>query len=89
MGGITQFSSPCTLGNRNAPRHEQPHTRQQQDGKAAVHAPQHHVDNHHWDKQLTNENKVTWYEYLLQEAVLFHGRAAIVAAVLMQDIEEK
>ena len=41
------------------------------------------------DKQLTNENKVTWYEYLLQEAVLFHGRAAIVAAVLMQDIEEK
>ena len=41
------------------------------------------------DKQLTNEHKVTWDEYHLQEAVIFHGRAAIVAAVMLQYIEEK
>ena len=34
------------------------------------------------DKQLTNEHKVTWDKYHLQEAVIFHGRAAIVAAVM-------
>ena len=41
------------------------------------------------DKQLTNEHKVTWEEYHLQEAVIFHGRAAINAAVMLQYIEEK
>ena len=35
-------------------------------------------------KQLTNKHKVTWDEYHLQEAVNFHGRAAIVAAVMPQ-----
>ena len=39
------------------------------------------------DKQLTNEHKVMWDEYHLQEAVIFHGRAAIVAAVMPQYIE--
>ena len=34
------------------------------------------------DKKLTNEHKLTWDEYHLQEAVIFHGRAAIVAAVM-------
>ena len=34
------------------------------------------------DKQLTNAHKVTWDKYHLQEAVIFHGRAAIVAAVM-------
>ena len=38
------------------------------------------------DKQLTNEHKVTWDKYHLQEAVIFHGRAAIVAAVMLQYI---
>ena len=38
-------------------------------------------------KQLTNEHKVTWDEYHLQEAVIFHGRAAIAAAVMPQYIE--
>ena len=32
------------------------------------------------DKQLTNKHKVTWDKYHIQEAVIFHGRAAIVAA---------
>ena len=41
------------------------------------------------EKQLTNKHKVTWYEYHLQEAVIFHGRAAIVAVVMLQYIEEK
>ena len=41
------------------------------------------------DKQLTHEHKVTWYEYQLQEAVIFHGIAAIVSAVTPQYIEEK
>ena len=41
------------------------------------------------DKQLTNEHKVTWDEYHLQESLIFHGRAAIVAAVMPQYIEEK
>ena len=41
------------------------------------------------DKQLTNEHKVTWDKYHLQEAAIFHGRAAIVAAVMTQYIEEK
>ena len=41
------------------------------------------------DKQLTNKHKVTWDKYHLQEAVIFHGRAAIVAAVMPQYIEEK
>ena len=41
------------------------------------------------DKQFTNDNKVTWDKYYLQEAVIFHGRAAIVAAVMLQYIEEK
>ena len=41
------------------------------------------------EKQLTNEYKVTWDEYHLQEAVIFHGRAAIVAAVMPQYMEEK
>ena len=41
------------------------------------------------DKQLTNEHKVTWDEYHIQEAVIFHGRSAIVAAVMPQYIEEK
>ena len=36
------------------------------------------------EKQLTNKHKVTWDEYHLQEAVIFHGRAAIVAAVMPQ-----
>ena len=40
-------------------------------------------------KQYTNEHKVTWDEYHLQEAVIFHGRAAIVAAVMPEYIEEK
>ena len=39
------------------------------------------------DKQLTNEHKVTWDEYHLQEAVIFHGRAAIAATVMLQYIE--
>ena len=34
------------------------------------------------DKQLMNEHRVTWDEYHLQEAVVFYGRAAIVAAVM-------
>ena len=34
------------------------------------------------DKQLTNKHKVTWDEYHLQEAVIFHGRAAIVTVVM-------
>ena len=37
-------------------------------------------------KQLTNEHKVTWDEYHLQEDVIFHGRSAIVAAVMPQYI---
>ena len=41
------------------------------------------------DKKLTNEHKVKWDEYHLQEAMIFHGRAAIVAAVMPQYIEEK
>ena len=41
------------------------------------------------DKQLTNEHKVTWDEYHLQEAVIFHGIAAIITAVMPQYIEEK
>ena len=41
------------------------------------------------DKQLTNEQKVTWDEYHLQEAVIFHGRAAIVSATMPQYIKEK
>ena len=41
------------------------------------------------EKQLTNEQKVTWDEYHLQEAVIFNGRAAIIAAVMPQYIEEK
>ena len=41
------------------------------------------------DKQLTNDHKVTWDEYHLQEAVIFHGRAAIFAAVMPQYIKEK
>ena len=41
------------------------------------------------EKQLTNEHKVTWYEYHPQEAVIFHRRAAIVAAVMPQYTEEK
>ena len=41
------------------------------------------------EKQLTNEHKVTWDEYHLQQAVIFHGRAAIVVAVMPQYIEEK
>ena len=40
-------------------------------------------------KQLTNAKKVSWDEYHLQEAAIFHGRAAIVAAVIPQYIEEK
>ena len=39
------------------------------------------------DKQLTNEHKLTWDEYHLQEAVIFHGRASVVAAVMPQYIE--
>ena len=39
------------------------------------------------DKQITNEHKVTWDEYHLQEAVIFYGRAAIVMAVMPQYIE--
>ena len=39
------------------------------------------------DKHLTNEHKVTWNKYHLQEAVIFHGRAAIDAAVMPQYIE--
>ena len=41
------------------------------------------------DKHLTNEHKVTWEKYHLQEAIIFHGREAIVAAVMPQYIEEK
>ena len=41
------------------------------------------------DKQITNKHKVTWDEYHLQEAVIFHGRAAIVAAVMPQYTKEK
>ena len=41
------------------------------------------------DKQLTNEHKVTWDEYHLQEFVIFHWRAAIVTAVMPQYMEEK
>ena len=36
------------------------------------------------DKQLTNKHKVTWDEYHLQKAAIFHGRAAIVAAIIPQ-----
>ena len=41
------------------------------------------------DRQITDEHKVTWDKYHLQEVVIFHGRAAIVAAVMPQYIEEK
>ena len=41
------------------------------------------------DKQLTNEHKVTCYEYHLQEVVIFHGRAAIVTAIMPQYIKKK
>ena len=41
------------------------------------------------DKQLINEHKVTWDKYHLQEAVIFHGRADIVTAVMPKYIEEK
>ena len=41
------------------------------------------------DNQLTNEHKVTWDEYHLQEAVIFNGRSAIVAAVMPQYIKKK
>ena len=41
------------------------------------------------EKQPTNDHKVTWNEYHLQESVIFHGIAAIVAAVMPQYIEEK
>ena len=40
-------------------------------------------------KQLTNENKVTWDKYHLQESVIFHGRAATIAAFMPQYTEEK
>ena len=39
--------------------------------------------------QFTNDHKVTWDEYHLKEAVIFHGKAAIVASVMLQNIEEK
>ena len=39
------------------------------------------------DKQLTNEHKVTWDKYHIQETVFFHGRVAIVAAVIPQYIK--
>ena len=38
------------------------------------------------DNQLTNERKVTWDEYHIQESVIFHGRAAIVASAMTQYI---
>ena len=38
------------------------------------------------DKQLTNKHKVMWDKYHIQEAVIFHGRAAIVATVMPQYI---
>ena len=41
------------------------------------------------DNQFTNNHKVTWDEYHLQEDVIFHGRATIVASVIHQYIEEK
>ena len=41
------------------------------------------------DKQLTNEHKVTWDKYHLQEAVIFHKRAAIIAAVMPQYLKER
>ena len=41
------------------------------------------------EKQLTNKHKVTWDKYHLQESIIFHGRAAFVAAVIPQYIEEK
>ena len=34
------------------------------------------------EKQLANKHKLTWDEYHLQEYVIFHRRAAIVAAVM-------
>ena len=70
--------------------HQRPHTQLRQDGKAAVHAPRHHpLRTITEEKQLSNEHKLTWDEYHLQEAVIFHGRAAIVADVMPQYIEEK
>ena len=39
------------------------------------------------DKQLTNEHKVTWDKYHIHETVFFHGRVAIVAAVIPQYIK--
>ena len=41
------------------------------------------------DKHVTNEHKVTWDKYHLQEAMIFQWIAAIVAAVMPQYIEEK
>ena len=41
------------------------------------------------DKHLTNDHKVTWDKFHIQEDVIFHGRAAIVAAVMLQYIKEK
>ena len=41
------------------------------------------------EKNLTNEHKVTWDEYHLQEVIIFNRRAATVAAVMPQYIEEK
>ena len=41
------------------------------------------------DKQLNNEKKLIWDEYHLQEAVIFYGRAAFVAVVMLQYMEEK
>ena len=41
------------------------------------------------EKKLTNEHKVTWDDYHLQEAVILNGREAIVAAIMPQYIEER
>ena len=41
------------------------------------------------DKQLPNKHKVTWDEYHLQEAFIFHWRAAILTSVMPQYTEEK
>ena len=41
------------------------------------------------DKHLTNKHKVTWDEYHLQEATIFHRRDAIVAFVMPNTSKRK
>ena len=85
VGGTTRLPSPRSRGKQDAPRRQRPHAQLQQDGEPPfTHPDITPLKTVTEDKQLTNKHKVTWDEYNLQEAVIFHGRASIVAAVMPQ-----